>query len=494
MPQIVAVSVAATGSSESKMGASKTVEEEATEATTNDTSPSSSADAVESENQEKNNKHEKVEIVEKRESDTMGVDSVSESIIAVNSSEDGQPKGRGGKHIMTAEDTSESKHECNEKKGEESDITSMDVDDSKENSTPAADKSKEEANEKPPAKDNVDEKAESIEHKGMLSIGEEDEANDVSEIDKPNEIVNGSNNPKDEQSDEPPVKKRKQGDTVSAPSAKLMGGSTSTGQQQQSIGKEGEQSRMASIGETDVAEGISENNKSNEDGNERNKKQMLAVMSEFDKKDFNAGLFQFVLSKAQNGGKADPKGNAHLRAWINYQNSCLKGPKTKGAVPDLTKAKIVVLDELDFPWKLSRDERWNENFQDLVKFHKENGNCRVPRSACLGEWVSNQRKGMKLYVKGGKSHLTKEEAQLLDSIDFEYDLNDWNGNYLKLCLFAKDYGHCSVPRDFAPLGRWVIYQRELYRKLERGEKSTMTKDRIKKLEEVAGFKWVCRPG
>ena len=121
----------------------------------------------------------------------------------------------------------------------------------------------------------------------------------------------------------------------------------------------------------------------------------------------------------------------------------------------------------------------------MVKFHEEKGNCKVPRSASLGKWVSTQGKGMKLYVKGKPSPLRKERIQKLDSIDFEYDLNDWNGSYLKLRSFEKEVGHCSVPRDFGPLGRWVAYQRELYQILEHGEKSTMI-EQIKKLENV-GF-------
>ena len=97
---------------------------------------------------------------------------------------------------------------------------------------------------------------------------------------------------------------------------------------------------------------------------------------------------------------------------------------------------------------------------------------------------------MKLYVEGKASHITKEKVQRLDSVDFEYDLNNWNGSSLELCTFEKEVGHCSVPRDFGPLGRWVAYQRELYQMLEHGEKSAMTKERIRKLENV-GFEWMC---
>jgi len=205
------------------------VEEEAAKATTQDTPPSSSAAAaVENGNQETNN--DKMDMM--KEGDEVTTEAEVNNVL--NSSQDGQPK-EGGKSKIPGP-TSESKHEGNEKKGEEPDMTSMDVDDYEENSIPVADKSKEEGNEKPLAMDDADDKNENIEKKGeqlhMPSIGKQDAAKDDFATDKPNEGGNENNKTNDEQPGEPSMKKRKKEHAVSKPSTKSTRGATIASQQQ----------------------------------------------------------------------------------------------------------------------------------------------------------------------------------------------------------------------------------------------------------------------
>ena len=89
-------------------------------------------------------------------------------------------------------------------------------------------------------------------------------------------------------------------------------------------------------------------------------------MSEFDKKDFGAGLFQFLLFKAKNVDKTKSSSSsedAFLRRWINYQNYCPKKQRD-GIKTDLMKERIMLLNKVQFPWKLSDAEHWDGNLQE----------------------------------------------------------------------------------------------------------------------------------
>ena len=92
---------------------------------------------------------------------------------------------------------------------------------------------------------------------------------------------------------------------------------------------------------------------------------------------------------------------------------------------------------------------------------------------------------MKQIKQGKKSSLTDERIENLDSIGFEWDLNDWDKTFEELGVFANEHGHCRVPRRCGALGRWVSNQRDRYKaRNEEGRKSTMTEDGIEQLEAV----------
>ena len=184
-------------------------------------------------------------------------------------------------------------------------------------------------------------------------------------------------------------------------------------------------------------------------------------------------------------GKAKPSGD--LKRWIDYQNLCFKKQK-QGIETDLTEDRIRVLDEVDFPWKMSNDEHWEKQFGGLKDFADKNGHCKVPCKYPIGEWVSTQRKEMKKYNRAEKSSLTPERVEKLCSIGFEWNLNDWDNNFAQLRVFKETHAHCSVPRNHGTLGRWVAYQRDRYWTRKEGKKSTITDDQINKLKEI-DFEW-----
>jgi len=65
----------------------------------------------------------------------------------------------------------------------------------------------------------------------------------------------------------------------------------------------------------------------------------------------------------------------------------------------------------------TKDIKWNSRYGELLKYHAENGDCKVYTKSDLGKWVSYQRSAKKQNVK-----YLKKRIELLDNLDFA-----WNG-------------------------------------------------------------------
>ena len=66
----------------------------------------------------------------------------------------------------------------------------------------------------------------------------------------------------------------------------------------------------------------------------------------------------------------------------------------------------------------------------------------------------------------------------------------WTLRYGELIEYKEKHGDCNVPRhnkSFTQLGNWVYSQRTQYRYLQQGRHSTMTTERIHKLDELGFF-------
>ena len=67
---------------------------------------------------------------------------------------------------------------------------------------------------------------------------------------------------------------------------------------------------------------------------------------------------------------------------------------------------------------------------------------------------------------------------------------NWEERFEELKDYRKKYGNCLVPRNYQnnkQLGRWVDTQRQQYKKLQKGEKSSITIERISKLKSINFF-------
>eukprot|EP00934_Nitzschia_sp_Nitz4_P007680 Nitzschia sp. Nitz4//scaffold45_size130396//97951//99093//NITZ4_003465-RA/size130396-processed-gene-0.226-mRNA-1//-1//CDS//3329552446//7670//frame0 len=73
----------------------------------------------------------------------------------------------------------------------------------------------------------------------------------------------------------------------------------------------------------------------------------------------------------------------------------------------------------------------------------------------------------------------------------DYQNKQWDEAFEELLEFRKKRGNCQVPHGFKEnpsLSRWVKRQRYQYKLLKEGKPSTMTEERIERLENV-GFVW-----
>jgi len=116
----------------------------------------------------------------------------------------------------------------------------------------------------------------------------------------------------------------------------------------------------------------------------------------------------------------------------------------------------------------------------------------------LAAWVSAQRNDHRDPTKGAKKpRLSKERVDKLNRINFKWHGSGqkWIDHYHDLVAFFEQNGHSKVPLEYKlnlKLGRWVQDQRNAYRLMKEGKKSSMTNEKIEKLEALQ-FHWAVRP-
>lgn len=144
-------------------------------------------------------------------------------------------------------------------------------------------------------------------------------------------------------------------------------------------------------------------------------------------------------------------------------------------------------------------ESWDTRFSELQEFRRTYGHCDVPQNyppnTRLGTWVNKQRMEHKNRMDGKNSSLTDSRLERLESVDFRWakrkGIHSWNEKFRELSEYQQEHGNCHVPtkyRQNTALGRWVSTQRSDYKKFQEGKKSTMTEDKIARLESI-GFAW-----
>jgi len=211
-----------------------------------------------------------------------------------------------------------------------------------------------------------------------------------------------------------------------------------------------------------------------------------------------------------------------LGRWVDNQRQAYRRYNEGRGATWLTPERIIALEEVGFEWKVATYDfrRWEDWLDDLVKFRDKHGHTRVstvePSSAAfkksdaaariddvsakgrLGLWCAHQREHYKRYASGLKSQLTPERIAALDDLDFEWVVrppvtHTFADRIQQLAKFKEDHGHVNVPLSVKDgrrsLGSWAADMRTQYQKRLKGEKTSLSDERIAKLT-MLGFSFI----
>jgi len=166
--------------------------------------------------------------------------------------------------------------------------------------------------------------------------------------------------------------------------------------------------------------------------------------------------------------KAD---NPQLYYWIANQRSM----KHTG----MTQERIQKLDEIGFTWGEQIDEMWTKKYRELEEYIRIFGHTVVPFKdptyTELSIWVNRQRQNYSLLKRGRSSPMTKDRIELLERIDFVWNVHQaiWDKN----CKDLKDFveaNNGAWPKQKSTrnsLLHWFQKQRAMAFKKKEGKKS-----------------------
>eukprot|EP00984_Skeletonema_dohrnii_P008826 scaffold3288_cov56-Skeletonema_dohrnii-CCMP3373.AAC.1 len=156
--------------------------------------------------------------------------------------------------------------------------------------------------------------------------------------------------------------------------------------------------------------------------------------------------------------------------------------------PSLTDERVAQLEEAGFNWGVNIS--WEDSFAKLVAYKEQHGDTNVPQSyedQHLANWVMTTRAQYRKMQQGEHSPLTDERVAQLEEAGFNWGSQNssWEDSFAKLVAYKEQHGDTNVPRSYEDkqLGKWVENTRIYYRKMQQGEHSPLTDERVAQLEE-----------
>jgi hypothetical protein len=241
---------------------------------------------------------------------------------------------------------------------------------------------------------------------------------------------------------------------------------------------------------------------------------------------WEAQLTKLASYKAVHGDCHVPRSWAadqELANWVNNQRQHKQkldrgepsrapaGPGHRRQQAYMTAERVARLDALGFVWVEAEAERESQ-LARLTAYKAAHGDCNVPTGwavdAQLASWVYTQRLYRRMLDPDEISKAMAATWVRLTALGFEWDapregedcLGDgaesydstWEAQLARLRAYKVAHGDCRVPCHWAEdqrLGSWVNKQRQLKRKLDRGEPSEgMTAEQAARLDAL-GFTW-----
>ncbi len=141
-------------------------------------------------------------------------------------------------------------------------------------------------------------------------------------------------------------------------------------------------------------------------------------------------------------------------------------------------------------------DQWIERFTELLQFKRFNGHCLVPHTyppnPLLSQWVKRQRYQHKLKALNRHSTLTDDRQQMLEMAGFIWHCHQasWYEKLDALQRYRALHGDCRVSPNYhhKSLAVWVKCQRRQWKLFRKGERCSITKERIVILNKM-GFEW-----
>ena len=148
--------------------------------------------------------------------------------------------------------------------------------------------------------------------------------------------------------------------------------------------------------------------------------------------------------------------NSKLGEWVTDQRRQFRA-KLEGKPTLLTDERKALLDDLGFIWKVRDRADWNDRYEQLLEFKKENGHCIVPQhyapNRALGKWVAKQREQYRFFREGRHSFLTEERIDLLKSINFTWQIKGRNKRDLNAPPVHSASGAAGMPAAASASGK-----------------------------------------
>ena len=156
----------------------------------------------------------------------------------------------------------------------------------------------------------------------------------------------------------------------------------------------------------------------------------------------------------------------------------------------------------------THEEKWHERYDQLKEYKQMNGDPIVPQkyelNFPLGQWCMNQRIHYQYYVTKQATGMNLYRIHQLESVGFplRYQQYRWMQKFDRLQEYQRQHGHLQIDNEEdKDLRQWLNLQRHLYNRLQRQKQytdqvdpsyevsSSLTQERIDKLESIPNFSW-----
>eukprot|EP00979_Chaetoceros_neogracilis_P008567 scaffold1904_cov280-Chaetoceros_neogracile.AAC.29 len=183
---------------------------------------------------------------------------------------------------------------------------------------------------------------------------------------------------------------------------------------------------------------------------------------------WNTRFVELEKYKEKNGHCNCPITNGSFGRWVSAQRTLLRSKKLNADRHEKLVGIGFVLEDAKLVNSKTKSEyeNWNRLFVELVEYKKKNGHFNFPtKNGSLGRWINTQRNLLR------SKKLKEDRYEKLVGIGFAFEdgrfaigYEKWNKIFMELVGYKEKNGHCNFPTtNGGSLGRWISYQRTLFR-------------------------------